>query len=229
VALPRLGGGDRTDGRFIQGWGGRLAMSEAMRESFDWPVQEHGIAVDNKGNVWVCGNGRDAKTGRDDDQCIKFTTTEIPDADRALRQKQGQPGYGKSRPSLAAGLLAKANELFVSDVMSIGASMSPMRYRKVQAHVGRLCKAPDDNAPRDRKYDPVPQQFNLLHGMTIAKDGTVYVPTATATGCSHLPMRENSSRKPGSRRERRRAILAPLWRGAVRRQGATLPLCRRRP
>ena len=40
---------------------------------------------------------------------------------------------------------------------------------------GAYSKTPDDNAPRDRKYDPVPQQFNLLHGMTIAKDGTVYV------------------------------------------------------
>jgi hypothetical protein len=40
------------DGRFLQGWGGPLAMSDAERAGFDWPVQEHGIAVDSKGNVW---------------------------------------------------------------------------------------------------------------------------------------------------------------------------------
>ena len=62
-----------ADGTFVQGWGGALAMSESERAKFDWPVQEHGIAVDTKGNVWVCGNGRDARLGRDDDQCLKFT------------------------------------------------------------------------------------------------------------------------------------------------------------
>src|SRR3569833_1883770 len=62
-----------ADGTFVQGWGGPLAMSESERAKFDWPVQEHGIAVDTKGNVWVCGNEHDARTGRDDDQCLKFT------------------------------------------------------------------------------------------------------------------------------------------------------------
>ena len=46
-----------NDGRFIQGWGGVLAMSETERTQFDWPVQEHGIAVDTKGNVYGSGPG----------------------------------------------------------------------------------------------------------------------------------------------------------------------------
>jgi hypothetical protein len=42
-----------SSGRLIQGWGGVLAMSESERMGFDWPVQEYGIAVDAKGNIWV--------------------------------------------------------------------------------------------------------------------------------------------------------------------------------
>src|SRR6185437_12169232 len=40
---------------------------------------------------------------------------------------------------------------------------------------GAYGHVPDDSAPRDRRYDPPLQQFNLLHGMTISRDGTVYV------------------------------------------------------
>jgi hypothetical protein len=62
-----------AQGNFIRGWGGPFAMSDAERANFDWPAQEHGIAVDAKDNVWICGNGRDAKNGKDDNQCLKFT------------------------------------------------------------------------------------------------------------------------------------------------------------
>ncbi len=165
------------DGKFIQGWGGRLAMSEAERERFDWPVQEHGIAVDTKGNVWVCGNGRDARTGRDDDQCIKFTN------DGKFLMQIGKSG--KSKGSLDTENLghpsqpvywAKANELFVSDgYVNRRVYVADADTGKFKRMWGAYGKTPDDNAPRDRKYDPVPQQFNLLHGMTVAKDGTVYV------------------------------------------------------
>ena len=165
------------DGRFIRGWGGRLAMREAERESFDWPVQEHGVAVDTKGNVWVCGNGRDTKTGRDDDQCLKFTN------DGKFLMQIGRSG--KSKGSLDTENLghpsqpvywAKANELFVSDgYVNRRVYVADADTGKFKRMWGAYGKTPDDNAPRDRKYDPVPQQFNLLHGMTIARDGNVYV------------------------------------------------------
>ena len=61
-------------GNFLRGWGGPFAMSDAERANFDWPAQEHGIAVDSHDNVWICGNGRDTKNGKDDNQCLKFTT-----------------------------------------------------------------------------------------------------------------------------------------------------------
>jgi hypothetical protein len=62
-----------SSGKFLQGWGGPFMMSEEERAKFDWPVQEHGIAVDGKDHVWICGNGRDAKNGKNDNQCLVFT------------------------------------------------------------------------------------------------------------------------------------------------------------
>ena len=164
-------------GHFIQGWGGVLAMSESERSHFDWPVQEHGIAVDAKGNVWVCGNGHDAKTGRDDDQCLKFTH------DGKFLMQIGHSGKGKGsldtenlgHPSQPV-LWAKTNELFVSDGYAnrrvYVADADTGAFRRMWGAYGHV---PDDNVPRDRVYDPPPQQFNLLHGLTISRDGIVYV------------------------------------------------------
>jgi hypothetical protein len=47
------------DGHYIRGWGG-------PGEGYDWPQIEHGIFVDYKGYVWICGNGPQ-------DQVLKFT------------------------------------------------------------------------------------------------------------------------------------------------------------
>src|ERR1043165_5807687 len=153
-----------NDGRFIQGWGGVLAMSETERTQFDWPVQEHGIAVDNKGNVWVCGNGRDAKTGRDDDQCIKFTH------DGKFLMQIGKSG--KSKGSLDTANLghpsqpvyfAKTNELFVSDgYVNRRVYVADADTGKFKRMWGAYGHVPDDTAPRYRAYDPALQQVNML-------------------------------------------------------------------
>jgi DNA-binding beta-propeller fold protein YncE len=166
-----------ADGRYLQGWGGILAMSESERQKFDWPVQEHGIAVDPKGNVWVCGNGRDAKTSRDDDQCLKFTS------DGKFIMQLGKSG--KTRGSLDTENLghpsqpvywARDNELIVSDgYVNRRVYVADADTGKFKRMWGAYGNAPDDSAPRDRSYEPVPRQFNLLHGMTISKDGKVYV------------------------------------------------------
>jgi len=166
-----------ADGSFVQGWGGPLAMSESERAKFDWPVQEHGIAVDAKGNVWVCGNGRDAKTGRDDDQCLKFTH------DGKFLMQIGRTG--KSKGSLDTENLghpsqpvywAKDNELFVSDgYVNRRVYVADADTGKFKRMWGAYGKAPDDSVSRNRAYDPPPAQFNLVHGLTISKDGIVYV------------------------------------------------------
>jgi DNA-binding beta-propeller fold protein YncE len=166
-----------ADGRFIQGWGGPLAMSQTELAKFDWPIQEHGIAVDTKGNVWVCGNGRDGKSGKDDDQCLKFTNH---------GQFLLQIGHsGKSKGSLDTENLghpsqpvywAKTNELFISDgYVNRRVYVADADTGKFKRMWGAYGTSPDDTAPRTRTYDPPPKQFNLLHGLTISNDGIVYV------------------------------------------------------
>jgi hypothetical protein len=164
-------------GKFLRGWGGTFMMSEAERAGFDWPSQEHGIAVDTHDNVWICGNGRDRKTGKDDNQCLKFTT----DGKFIL-----QIGHsGQSKGSLDTDNLnhaawpiyyAPANELFVADgYVNRRVIVFDADTGKFKRMWGAYGKPPDDNASRTRIYEPAPQQFNLVHGLTISKDGIVYV------------------------------------------------------
>src|SRR6202035_4806743 len=42
------------EGNLIGHWGG-------PGQGYDWPVSNHGITVDYKGNVWIGGNGRGAQ------------------------------------------------------------------------------------------------------------------------------------------------------------------------
>ena len=49
-----------ADGKFVNAWGG-------AGEGYDWPLNEHGIAVDHKDIVWIGGSGIT------DDMLLKFT------------------------------------------------------------------------------------------------------------------------------------------------------------
>src|SRR5688572_19058826 len=49
------------DGKLVQTWGG-------PGPNYEWPISNHGITVDHKGNVWIGGND-EAK----DTQVLKFT------------------------------------------------------------------------------------------------------------------------------------------------------------
>ena len=166
-----------ANGKFIRGWGGPFAMSDTERAQFDWPAQEHGIAVDGHDNVWICGNGRDQKSGKDDNQCLKFT------ADGKFLMQIGKSAQSKG--SLVTANLnhaawpvyyAPANELFVADgYVNRRVIVFDADTGKFKRMWGAYGKAPDDSVSRNRSYDPVPTQFNLVHGLTISKDGIVYV------------------------------------------------------
>src|SRR5580692_5052752 len=41
-------------GNLIQGWGG---PGSGPSPAYEWPDTEHGIFVDYKENIWICGNG----------------------------------------------------------------------------------------------------------------------------------------------------------------------------
>jgi hypothetical protein len=164
-------------GKFLRGWGGPYAMSDSERAGFDWPVQEHGIAVDSHDNVWICGNGHDRKSGKDDNQCLKFTTDgkflmQIGHAS----QSKGSLDTENLNHAAWPVYYAPANELFVADgYVNRRVIVFDADTGKFKRMWGAYGKAPDDSAPRTRTYDPPPTQFNLVHGLTISKDGIVYV------------------------------------------------------
>ena len=153
-------------GNFIRGWGGTYQMRDEDAPHFDWPVQEHGIAVDNKDNVWICGYGKDLKTGKDDNQCLKFTN------DGKFMMQIGHSSQSKG--SLDTENLnhaawpvyyAPTNELFVSDgYVNRRVIVFDADTGKFKRMWGAYGNKPDDKATRDRTYDPPPQQFNLVHG-----------------------------------------------------------------
>lgn len=90
------------NGNYVQGWGG-------PGEGYEWPEEEHGISIDNKGFVWIVGNWND-------DQILKFTK-----AGKFVMQ-MGHSGHKKTNadtrnfwmPATAI-VYPKTNELFVAD------------------------------------------------------------------------------------------------------------------
>ncbi|MDT8307584.1 MAG: hypothetical protein RRC07_16750 [Anaerolineae bacterium] len=63
-----------TDGNLLDAWGGPAACTPEPGvnpvvggDCYEWPVNEHGIYVDDMGNVWLAGNGGN------DHQVLKFS------------------------------------------------------------------------------------------------------------------------------------------------------------
>src|SRR3984885_8757335 len=130
-------------GNVVKSWGG-----PGDNQSYDWPLQEHAILVDNKGFVWLSGNGDG------DNMVLKFTT------DGKFVKQLGKRGPLTSSTDLAQfGRVAdlkldpKANEIYAAD----GYGNPPT----------------DDALPN---YTPDSPQFaNPVHCIALSKDGLVYV------------------------------------------------------
>src|SRR5215467_5133074 len=152
-----------TDGKVLHAWGG-------PGSGYEWFENEHGIYIDQQGNVWVGGN--DPK----DHQLLKFSRE-----GNVLMQigKQGQTGGSNSTTLLGRPahmeIDAQANELYVADgygnkrVIVFDAASGA--YKR---HWGAYGKPPsDDKLPM---YKPDSPQFaNPVHCVRLAKDGLVYV------------------------------------------------------
>jgi DNA-binding beta-propeller fold protein YncE len=182
-------------GRYIQGWGGptksgqyewfnrgglfsahvdcQSCTTERRRNGDGRPGSgEHGIAIDDKDNVWLTGNGNG------DGQVLKFTK----DGKFVLQIGKGGVKADSndtthlSRPAAIA-VHSKTNELLVADgygnrrVIVFDAETGV--YKR---HFGAYGNKPDDAASNARQQTgPGPQQFNTPHGITVSNDGVVYV------------------------------------------------------
>ena len=153
-------------GNLVGHWGG-------PGPGYDWPNWNHGIATDDKGNVWIAGGEKK------DAQVLKFTA-----AGKFLMQV-GRPGQSRGsndtenfgRPAKIF-VDPKANEAYVAD------GYGNKRVAVIDADTGKFKRywGAYGNKPDDTdlgKYDPEAppaQQFRTpVHCAELANDGLVYV------------------------------------------------------
>jgi DNA-binding beta-propeller fold protein YncE len=173
------------DGDLIGHWGG-------PGEGYDWPVSNHGIDVDYKGNVWIGGNGRgeqpaplptdESRMGAatvHDSMVLKFTQS------GKFLMQIGKPNAGKNSDDTANLRLPaktlvdpKTNELYVADGYAnrrvIVFDAETGAYKR---HWGAYGHKPDDTQlPAYNPSDPPAQQFRTpVHCVVLANDGLLYV------------------------------------------------------
>ena len=173
------------DGDLIQSWGGK-------GDGFTWPVSNHGIDVDHKGNVWIGGNGRgvqNAALAHDESKMgvgtvhdsflLKFSQS----GKFLLQIGKASAGTGSNNTDnlkLPAKTIVdpKTNELYVADgygnrrVIVFDADTG-----KYKRHWGAYGSKPDDTQlPPYDPSQPLAKQFRTpVHGVALANDGLLYV------------------------------------------------------
>jgi hypothetical protein len=154
-------------GNLLRHWGG------ADGEGYQWPLSNHGVTVDHKGNVWIGGNGRG------DSHVLKFTQ------DGKLLAQFGKKGLPvDSNSTEHFGQVAKVfvdpktNEVYVADgygnkrVAVIDADTG-----KFKRYWGAYGNKPDDTPiGRYNPDEPLIKQFRTpVHCAELSTDGLVYV------------------------------------------------------
>ncbi|MEO8049609.1 MAG: hypothetical protein ABI833_04265 [Acidobacteriota bacterium] len=180
------------EGNLLNHWGG-------PGQGYDWPLSNHGITVDYKGNVWIGGNGRGTPPGSTskkkegtpmedqtsanayyhDNQVLKFTQ------DGKFLLQIGKPGMSKGSNDTANLRLPaklfidkKTDELYVADgygnrrvIVFDATSGKFKRYWGAYGH-----KPDDTNLGNYDPKAPIAQQFrNPVHCADVSDDGFVYV------------------------------------------------------
>ena len=157
-------------GNFIQGWGGPSA-------GYDWPDIEHGIYVDQKGFVWVGGNGEK------DNQVLKFTKT------GTFVMQIGRRGQSKGNADTinvnrAADVFvhARTNEVYVADGYGnrriIVFDADTGAFKRMWGAFGNVPADPKPGEPlfsADDDNSQGPAQFNNPHAVRVSSDDLVYV------------------------------------------------------
>jgi hypothetical protein len=160
-------------GNYLQGWGGKPANDE-----YEWPLDEHTVHVDYKGNVWISSAGGPHLKDGKENFILKFTKT------GKFIMQIGRRGMSKGSLDTdnfnnAADIYVypKTNEAFIADgyvnrrVIVIDADTG--KFKRMWGAYGNV---PDDKASKAFVPEgPGPQQFNLVHGVKVSTDGLVYV------------------------------------------------------
>ncbi len=155
------------EGRVVQSWGG-------PGQGYEWPANEHGIFVDDKGNVWIGGN-----TAGQDSQILKFTHDGkfLMQIGHAKTSKGSLDTDNLNRPA-QIWVWAPTNEVFVADgYQNRRVIVFDADTGKFKRMWGAYGNTPDDRVSRDRVSGGPrgSEQFNIVHGVAISRDGLVYV------------------------------------------------------
>jgi DNA-binding beta-propeller fold protein YncE len=167
------------DGNMIRAWGGPAP-------DHDWPESNHGIAVDDKNNIWIGGNGTCPAGGRDrcvagagDSFILKFTH------DGKFLQEIGTPFQAVNSNSTEhfgrvakISFDAKANEAFVADGYgNKRVAVLDMSTGKIKRFWGAYGNVPSDSnlGPYDPSAPPAKQFRNPVHCAEPSNDGLIYV------------------------------------------------------
>jgi hypothetical protein len=159
-------------GNLLRHWGG------SDGPGYQWPSSNHGLNIDNKGNVWIGGNGAGT-----DGHILKFTQDgKFVMQVGIKRQGLGPDSLAQDRFYLVAKTFfyAPANEVFVAD------GYGNRRVAVIDADTGKMKrfwgaygKPPDDAAAAAQgAYDPLTtyQQFRgPVHCADVSVDNLVYV------------------------------------------------------
>ncbi len=183
------------EGNMVAAWGG-------PNDAYVWPGSNHGVAVDDKDNVWIGGNGAR------DSHILKFAH------DGKFLMSIGTPLQAvASRDSTHFGRVAKisfdapANEAYVADGYgNKRVAVIDMTTGKVKRFWGAYGKAPLDTnmGPYNPDAPPAPQFRNPVHCAEPTPDGLVYV-------CDRVNNRIQVFRKNGEFVKEK--ILFPATRG----------------
>lgn len=151
-------------GNLLRSWGGKGA-------GYDWFESEHGLHVDEQGNVWVGGNSPK------DHHLLQFT------ADGRFIKQLGKPGAsGGSNSTTQLGrpahMVTDSGELYVADGYGnrriIVFDAAKLTYRR---HWGAYGEQPHDNKlpPYDPRAALMRSFANPVHCVRVSNDGLVYV------------------------------------------------------
>jgi hypothetical protein len=167
-------------GNFIRAWGG-------PGPGYDWPEREHGIHVDYKGYVWVGGNNcpelkLPGLKPVADDALLKFTREGkfLMQIGRA-NQSKGDTDTVNVHRAADAWVHAKTNEIFVADGYgnhrAVVFDAETGAFRRMWGAFGKAPSGVDNCAVTAPKTfsDPGLPDYNVVHAIRVANDGTVYV------------------------------------------------------
>jgi DNA-binding beta-propeller fold protein YncE len=177
------------EGNLVGHWGG-------PGPGYDWPLSNHGITVDYKGNVWIGGNGQGPQPGQgaqaqaqneqlpgtgryNDSMVLKFTR------DGKFLLQIGRPGMSRGSNDLEnlrgpAKLFvdSAANEVYVADGYgNHRVAVFDADTGKYKRHWGAYGKQPEDInlGLYDPAAPPALQFRNPVHCAELANDGQLYV------------------------------------------------------